>query len=255
MSSRRSRKRIDEDADNMTASDDSQKEQEQPEDTPQDDSQKEEEEQPPQDPKHNPLNAPLPNNPTEMILMRLAQLMERSIQNQVALDRKIAEMNENVVKMSVNLVEGYKKTEQVLNETLTPIANLSKQVPTQPNPQQQYYQPPSSPQVPNSVQGVPANGALQLDPNIVMHLIDKMMATDQSANIFNQLGQRMFADMVTEQQYMRRAQWRQQQKAGWLTEQEANTAIANQDKMYGPLMGTVPNPQVQPNGKPAQISQ
>lgn len=234
------------DEDNLTASE------HQPVEPEAEEQPEEKEQEQPEDkhPEHNPLNTNI-----DSLLIRLIQLQETAIKNQVVLDGNIKELNGNVVQMGKNLVEGYKATESTLEKTLSPLVQGLTNLPKQPQPNQQpqqnqQYFDPKLASLPNQQQvaGVPA----QLDPNIVMHLIDKMLAPDQSTNIFNQLGQRAFADMATEQMYMRRAQYRQMQKQGWLADEEANAAIESQKKMYAPLLGQEGN---KPNGQSATNTQ
>lgn len=190
-----------------------------------------------------PAAMPSPEQIQQAILAALAQI-----------DQNLRVLNQNVIdtaKFNKTTIEGSLKSfgDSILQAQKNAEELLKKSVPT-PNAAtgqqgQAYFQPNvganGQPVAPIVNTGNPLMDILNrivADPNVMGAIAQRyILGNNPQAQVFTMLGQRQFNDMTTENMLMRRAQWRMMQKQGWLTEEEAGAAIANQQAMMGSLIG------------------
>lgn len=188
-------------------------------------------------------------NETELSEKEILMLVVQELR---ATRKENAILNEKIHQMNANLVAGYKATEQVLKVNLEPLAQIGRQaqqsagaaqmpvqimgggdgqgfVQQQPSGMSNRYYRPNGGQIQNN-----------FDPNnamIVMELLKTLMQPDPSQSMFAQLGQRMFAEMVTTNMLTQRSMVRRLANNNLLTKEEADTYEQMQNKLYQPLLG------------------
>ncbi len=194
------------------------------------------------------------------------EILMLAVQELRAARKENAILNEKIHQMNANLVAGYKATEQVLKVNLEPLAQIGRQAQAQ-----QAQQPAGAAQIPVQMMGGgngqgfvqqqpsgmgnqyyrPNGGQMQgnFDPSnamAVMEFLKMFMQPDPSQSMFAQLGQRMFAEMVTTNMLTQRSMVRRLANNNLLTKEEVDTYEQMQNKLYQPLLGGG-----QPNGQPS----
>lgn len=150
----------------------------------------------------------------EKLMVRLIMLQELAITNQ-------NELNKSVLQMNQNLKDGYMSTVNAIAGRVTsPPTGTTGQAAAANSPSNAAANPQSG-----------QNAAVWGD------IIRMMLMPPQQNNMFTELGQRMFAEMVTTNMLTNRSLIRRMHSMGTVTNEEKQMYEQMQDKMYMPLIG------------------